>query len=69
MNLQETIERVARIKQCSGDDEIAHVNEDELFHDFVEAIQNGKYRTKKEIVEVAKEVSKSTTIEFSRWCG
>ncbi len=69
MNLQEATYRVTRIKQCSGDDEIAHTFEDELFHDFVKAIKNGKYETKKEMIEIATKVLESRDIEFTRHCA
>lgn len=67
MKLQEVKERIAKIESCKYDDEVAHCYEDDLFYDFVEAVKDGKYKTRKEIIEVATELFKVRDIDFSRW--
>jgi hypothetical protein len=67
MNTTEIKERIKKINDLDGDDEMQHVNEDDLFYDFVNAIKNGKYETKEEIVKAAKEVYKVRDISFARW--
>ena len=67
MKIQEVKDRLLQIKELEHDDEYAHMYEDELFYDFVESIKDEKYKTKNEIIEVAKEVFKVRDISFSRW--
>lgn len=67
MKIEKIKERIAKIENCKGDDEMAHCYEDDLFYDFVNAIKNGKYETKEEIVKAAKEVYKVRKISFARW--
>lgn len=67
MKLQEVKDRILTIEDNKHDDEMAHIYEDKLFYEFVEAIRDGKYKTKKEIVEVATELLKVRDIKFSRW--
>lgn len=67
MKIEKIKERIAKIENCKYDDEMAHSYEDDLFYDFVNAIKNGKYETKEEIVKAAKEVYKVRKISFSRW--
>lgn len=67
MKLQEVKERIAKIEKCKDDDEMAHVYEDDLFYDFVEAVKDGKYKTRKQIIEVATELFKVRDIYFARW--
>ena len=67
MKIQEIKERIKKINDLDGDDEVQHIYEDDLFYDFVNAIKNGKYDTKAEIIKVAKEVYKVRDISFSRW--
>ena len=70
MKLQEVKERIEEINRLSKfDDEMAHSNEDDLFYDFVESVKDGKYKTRKEIIEVATELFKVRDIEFARWCA
>tara|TARA_R100000750_G_scaffold58046_1_gene45541 strand:+ start:622 stop:831 length:210 start_codon:yes stop_codon:yes gene_type:complete len=66
MKIQEVKERVAKIEHCKDDDEMAHSYEDDLFYDFVEAVKDGKYKTRKEIIEVAAELFKVQDINFAR---
>ena len=67
MNLQEVKDRILMIEDNKHDNEMAHLYEDELFYEFVGAIKDGEYKTKKEIVEVATELSKVRDIKFTRW--
>ena len=67
MKIQEVKERLAEIEHCKDDDEMAHSYEDDLFYDFVEAVKDGKYKTRKEIIEVAAELFKVRDINFARW--
>jgi len=67
MKIQEVKERLAKIENCKGDDEMAHVYEDGLFYDFVEAVKDGKYKTRKEMIEIAAELFKVRDIDFARW--
>lgn len=54
-------------KYAQDDNEMAHINQDYLFENFVKAIRDGKYETKDEIVEIATEVCKVIDIDFERW--
>mgnify|MGYP006383140327 CR=1 FL=1 len=67
MKIQEIKERIKKINDLDGDDEVQHIYEDDLFYDFVNAIKNGKYDTKEEIIKASKEVYKVRDISFSRW--
>lgn len=67
MNLQEVKDRILTIEDNKYDNEMAHLYEDELFYEFVGAIKDGEYKTKKEIVEVATELLKVRDIKFIRW--
>lgn len=67
MDVKEVKQILLKIEEHRFDDEMAHYFEDKLFYDFVNAIKNGKYETKEEIIKVAKEVYKVRDINFSRW--
>ena len=67
MKIEEIKNRIAKIENCKGDNEMAHSYEDDLFYDFVNAIKNGKFETKEEIVKASKEVYKVRKISFMRW--
>ena len=68
MNLEEVKEKIKKIDYLSTfDNEMAHSFEDDLFYDFVESVKDGKYKTIKEIIEVATELFKVRDIEFARW--
>lgn len=67
MTLQQVKQRLAEIERLKDDDETAHILEDNLFYSFVNSIQQGKYKTMQEVVEVANEVMKVKEIEFERW--
>lgn len=66
MKIEEVKERLLKIENASLD-EVAHYEEDKLFHDFVEAIKDGKYKSKQEIIDIATELYKVRDIGFSRW--
>ena len=67
MKIQEIKERIKKINDLDGDDEMQHVHEDDLFYDFVNAIKNGEYDTKEEIIKASKELYKVRNISFARW--
>lgn len=67
MKIKEIKERIKKINDLDGDDEVQHTYEDDLFYDFVNAIKNGKYDTKEEIIKASKEVYKVRDISFARW--
>lgn len=67
MKIKEIKERIKKINDLDGDDEVQHIYEDDLFYDFVNAIKNGKYDTKEEIIKAANEVFKVRDISFARW--
>jgi hypothetical protein len=65
MTLGEIKKRVQEIKDERGDDEAAHVHEDQLREDFIEYIAT----LEGPIADKAKEVLKTNNIEFDRWCA
>jgi len=67
MKIEEVKQRLLKIEKLSHDDEVAHCEEDELFYDFVEAIKDGKYKSKHEIINIATELYKVRDIDFARW--
>ena len=67
MRLQEIKDRVRNIEQMKGDNEMAHYYEDELFYDFVKAVKDGKYKTRKKMIKAATELHKVRDIKFTRW--
>ena len=67
MKIQEIKERIQKINELDGSDEVQHENEDFLFYDFVNAIKSGEYKTKEDIIKAAKEVYKVRDISFGRW--
>lgn len=67
MKIEDVKKRLLKIEKCKEDCEIAHCYEDDLFYDFVNAVKNGEYETKEEIIKVAKEVYKVRKISFARW--
>lgn len=67
MKLEEIKRTLEKIESISGDDEMAHSLEDDLFYDFVDDIASDEFKSKEDIIEAAKEVYKVKTIEFCRW--
>lgn len=59
-------EQVEKIKRSTGDYELAHGLEDDLFEDVLTAIAEGSCEDPK---ACAKEAIKSTDIEFARYCA
>jgi len=67
MKIEEIKKRIEEIYYCSFDNEQAHCLEDELFYDFVYAINNKEYKSIDEIIEASNEVYKVRKINFERW--
>ena len=61
------IKRIGRISKMSPYDEHCHMEEDELFHDFVKNINAGKYKSLEEVVEIARELYKVRDLIFDRF--
>jgi len=59
---------VRELKKMRDDDESAHSFEDELRGSVLKDIASGKY-SKKECQEFAREVLKTSKIDFARWCA
>lgn len=66
MTPKEVRDRVDFIRGIAGDDEAAHVTEDELYADVLRAIAAGRCR---KAAELAQEALKTQDIEFARWCA
>lgn len=66
MDIAEINKRIAHIKKNSYDDELAHIEEDKLFIDFIKLVANSDNHS---LSEMAKEVLKVQAVEFSRWCA
>lgn len=65
MTPEEVIKRVADIAEAAGDDERAHILEDELWRDVLQAIINNKTHAQ----EMARIALSTQAIQFSRWCA
>lgn len=65
MTIEELKTRIEEIRRMSGDDEFAHSREDSLRHDVLTAIAEGATNA----ADLAKEVLKTSDIDFSRWCA
>jgi len=65
VNIEEIKQILVEIERKSGDEERAHILEDDLFCEFVLHIANDTFEG--DIKEGAKEVLKSLDIEFDRW--
>ena len=66
MNIDHIEKRLCKIREM-GDEEYAHIEEDELFQEFVGSIAKGTFEG--DVSEGAKKVLSSLDIEFSRWYG
>ena len=66
MTLLEIKQRLEDVESIRGDDEAAHSSEDAFYADFIEYVSLGADR---ELAEKAKEVLKSSDIDFCRWCA
>lgn len=70
MEIQEVKERIIAIADtCKTDDEAAHSLETSLFLDFVGAVKDDVYQSKKQMAEVATELLKVKKIKYSRWAA
>ena len=68
MNIQEIQEKVQHIRDIAGDDEMAHVEEDDLRAEFIRYVASSRHASA-ELREMANEVLKTEQIEFGRWCA
>ena len=66
MTLDEIKDRVAAIKACVGDPEVAHALEDGLRNDLLKAIAKGKVSDPAAAAWAALETN---GIDFPRWCS
>lgn len=60
--------RLSDIRASHGDDEAAHGMEDDLYRDFLIALQNGLVPAP-DVAELAGLILTSTEIKFARWCA
>lgn len=68
MTLEEIKARLTQIEFHGveyGDDERAHGMEDELYSDFIRFISEGSSHES----ELAKEILRSKSLNFARWCA
>ncbi|MFC7330786.1 hypothetical protein [Marinactinospora rubrisoli] len=63
MNIREIRRRVEHIDSISGDDEVAHYEEDELHRDVLEAIADGAPNG----ADLAREALRTRGIRFDRY--
>jgi len=66
MNIKEAEDKIALIKQLSGDPEAAHSEEDQLYHDFIFYIASAHLG---EVSRIANTILKTKDIKFVRWCA
>lgn len=66
MNRQEIEKAIAHIREIAGDDEMAHIKEDELYVAFVRRVAQ---EAGGELAECAKLVLTTSEIDFERWCA
>ena len=57
------------IENYSDDPERAHTLEDRLFTDFIHCVANNMYDDINEASNVAEVVSRTSKIDFPRWCA
>lgn len=67
MNIQDIKTAIDYIKQKSGDDETAHVLEDQLRAQFIAAIANRTFED--DITTAACAILTTDSISFARWCA
>ncbi|TXH41545.1 MAG: hypothetical protein E6Q97_37320 [Desulfurellales bacterium] len=66
MNVAEVRKRIAKIESLKGDDELAHIKEDEPLFDFVRFVaRSGDGHLSK----IALAVLKVEDVDFSRYCA
>ena len=66
LTLEEAIMKVAEIENAKHDNELPHGLEDALHLHFIQCVAANFYENK-EAVEIAKIVSSTSSIDFSRW--
>lgn len=66
MDMTEVLSRVEAIRDKAHDDEAAHGMEDDLMRDFIGHVAESNLG---ELSEMAVEVLRTGSIEFSRWCA
>ncbi|MCK5016933.1 MAG: hypothetical protein KAS32_07655 [Candidatus Peribacteraceae bacterium] len=65
MTIKEAKNRIEHLKEIAGDDEAAHIEEDDLRDDFILYVAKRKDR----IGKIAKIILTSEEVQFSRWCA
>lgn len=65
MTLKELKKRIKMIQEIAHDDEAAHSMEDDLRDEVLREIAKGSA----EACQLAKEVLKTSKIDFARWCA
>lgn len=60
------IEKLQYIKQIIHDNEVAHIEEDNLWEHFIQCVAAKMYNIK-EAVEIANIIKTTSDIEFERW--
>ncbi len=65
MNIDDIEKSLCLRREWCGDEEYAHIEEDRLFHAFVESISKGTFEG--DISDGAKKVMSALDIEYCRW--
>jgi hypothetical protein len=58
------------LKEKNGDNEVAHVIQDEIYRKFIKDIASSKFENKEDIVLLAKEIKKNVIVydnDKNRW--
>ena len=66
MTVDEVLKTVEEIREIAGDDEVAHVREDDLHFAVLSAIAKGECN---DPVGCATAALKTAEIDFARWCA
>lgn len=73
LTVDEVRKRVEHIRYISQDNESAHIEEDQLYRDVLQAIVDMGVRSDAhpdlDMAELAREALKTCQIEFARWCA
>ena len=59
-----------KLKEENGDNETAHVTQDEIYRKYIKDIASGKFENKEDIVLLAKEIKKNVIVydnDQNRW--
>lgn len=65
MKVDEVIQRVEAVRMAAGDEEAAHLREDELWADVLVAIANGA----DDAMSLAQAALRTKAMAFQRWCA